>query len=64
MYHAGAEVSVTIRDYGYAAIFDSREEAINNFKEGVLSCDSGSSEAARYSEIVASLEEGKTHVSM
>lgn len=64
MYHAGAEVSVTIRDYGYAAIFASREEAINNFKEGVLSCDSGSSEAARYSEIVASLEEGKTHVSM
>lgn len=63
MYQARAEVTVTIRDYGYAAIFDSREEAINEFKEGALSCDPDSSEAARYREIVDDLEEGKTHVS-
>lgn len=63
VYYVRAEVSVIIRDYGYAAIFDSREEAINAFKEAALSCDPGSSEAARYREIIDDLEEGKTHVS-
>ena len=40
--------------------FDSKEEAIRYFEQGMMSCDPFSSEWMRYADIVAQLQNGKT----
>ena len=51
---------VTVTCYGDTKEY-TREEAIEFFKEGMWSCDPGSSEYSRYATIVDQLESGSTH---
>lgn len=51
---------ITTQCYGHCDEWDSREQAIATFKEGMANCDPNSSEYSRYATIVAKLESGAT----
>lgn len=52
------KMKVTVTCYGKTETYKSKKEAISFFKEGMMWCDPGSSEYARYATIVMKLESG------
>lgn len=46
--------------YGEKQEWTSRKEAIEFFRQGVIECDTGSSECSRYMKILADLLMGKS----
>ena len=53
--------TVTTKCYGEQRVWDSRQEAMDFFREGMLACEG--SEADRYSRIYAQLKDGAQYAS-
>ena len=52
---------VSVKCYDEIKTFTSKKAALAYFKEGMYSCDPGSSEYERYDLIVAQLKAGETY---
>ena len=51
-------MKVKTRCYNQVKEWDSREDAIEFFREGMLSCDPSSSESTRYASVLIQLRAG------
>ena len=53
---------ITVICYGQKKVFETKEDAIRFFEEGMMFCDPFSSEFARYGNIVFRLKNGEVFV--